>query len=193
MRQRSLREYRTIDLGLFALMLAVSEYVITMAATRWFSGELYTVSVTAAITAIVIMRWGAWAGIHAVLGGIVFCTVSGGTAGQFLIYCIGNLGGLGAVYVRHLVGAERIRKDKLVSMLFGVVTLLLMQLGRAVVAMVLGTDPGSCVGFFTTDTLSGLFAMVIVYIARNLDGVFEDQKIYLIRLQKQKEKEKGGF
>ena len=32
--------------------------------------------------------------------------------------------------------------------------------------------------------------MVVVSLSRNLDGIFEDQKSYLLRLAKQ---EKGGF
>lgn len=192
-RQLTFAEYRGIDLCLFAAMLVFSEFIITTAATRWFPGQPFTVSVTAAICAIVMMRWGFWAGIHAVVGGLVFCMVSGATARQYLVYCVGNLAGLGAIAYLRIVGKERIRKDKLLSMLTGVVTLLLMQLGRAMMALALGSELSTCVGFFTTDALSGLFAMVIIYIVRNLDGIFEDQKLYLIRLQKQNEKEKGGF
>ena len=68
-----------------------------------------------------------------------------------------------------------------------------MQLGRALVAMALGTQLEKCVGFVTTDALSDLFTMVILYIARQLDGVFENQKDYLVRLQAEQRKEKGGF
>ena len=68
-----------------------------------------------------------------------------------------------------------------------------MQLGRAALALLLGTSLTTSVGFFTTDTLSDVFAMVVVSLARRLDGVFEDQKRYLRRLQEQQNKEKGGF
>lgn len=192
-RQLTFREYRNLDLSLFALMLAVSEYVITMAATHWFPGQPFTVSVTGAMCAIVLMRWGVWAGLHAVLGGAVFCFFSGGSAVQFVIYCVGNLGCLGSLLLLRLMDGEQIRKDKLLSICFALATQLLMQAGRALIALIMGTEPASCVGFITTDALSGLFAMVIIYIARQLDGVFENQKLYLIRLQEQQKKEKGGF
>lgn len=184
--QLTFGEYRTLDLGLFAAMLALSEFVIATAAIQWFPGQPFTVSVTAAMCAIVLMRWGAYAAVHAVVGGLVFCAVSGATAQQFLIYCVGNLGGLAALLLLRLAGKEKIRRDVVLSMLFGVVTLLLMQLGRAAVALVLGTQPATCVGFVTTDTLSGVFTMVIMYIVRRLDGVFEDQKSYLLRIREQK-------
>lgn len=192
-RQLTFGEYRRLDLGLFAAMLGFSEYIITMAATRWFPGQPFTVSITAAMTAIVMMRWGIWAALHAALGGAVFCFVSGASGQQYIIYCIGNLLGLGALGYIRLLGSEKIRKDVVLSCLLGVLTLVLMQTGRALAALALGQELGRCVGFYTTDALSGLFAMVIIYIVRNLDGIFENQKSYLIRLQKQNNNVKGGF
>ena len=61
-RQLTLAEYRSLDLTLFAVILAVCEYVITLAAIQWFPGQLYTVSLSAALCAIVLMRWGPWPG-----------------------------------------------------------------------------------------------------------------------------------
>lgn len=192
-RQLTLQEYRSIDLTLFALILAFSEYVITTAANSWFTGELYTVSVTGAVCAIVMMRWGPWAGIHAAVGGVIFCLASHARAEQYIIYSVGNLAGLGAMLLIRRIGSEKLRTDKLLRILFGLCTVLLMQLGRAAAALILGNEPGVCVGFFTTDALSDLFAMVIVYVAGQLDGIFENQKSYLIRLQNQQKKGKGGF
>ena len=77
-------------------------------------------------------------------------------------------------------------------MCFGVGTLLLMQLGRALTALVLGTDFQTCLGFFTTDALSLLFTGLIIWIARRLDGIFENQRHYLLRIHNTEE-EKGGF
>lgn len=184
-RHLTFAEYRNLDLTLFAVMLAFSEFIITTAATRWFVGQPFSVSITAAMCAIVLMRWGPWAAIHGVVGGIVYCAVSGATPQQYLIYCIGNLACLVSLLLLKWLGSEKIRKDMVLSMLFGLFTLLFMQLGRAAVALVLGATVSSCLGFVTTDVLSGVFAMVIVYVVRQLDGVFENQKIYLIRVQKQ--------
>lgn len=192
-RQLTLAEYRNVDLTLFAVILAVCEYVITLAATRWFPGQLYTVSLTAALCAVVLMRWGGWAGLHAVLGGIAFWMASGGTVQQLAIYALGNLACLLVLPLLRGSGKEKIRSDKLFTALFALAVTLAMQLGRAAVALLLGTGLGTCVGFFTTDALSGVFAMVVVSLAGRLDGVFEDQKRYLHRLQEQQKKEKGGF
>lgn len=192
-RQMTLAQYRSVDITLFALLLAVFESIITLAATGWFPGQLYTVSLTPALCAIVLMRWGGWAGLHALLGGGVFALVSGGTLRQLAIYALGNLACLLTLPVLRGTGKERIRSDKLLTLLFALGVCLLMQLGRAAAALAMGTEPGLCTGFFTTDALSALFAMVIVSLARRLDGLFEDQKCYLLRCQRQRDKEKGGF
>ncbi len=195
------RQYRRMDLVMFGAMLAAAEAVIVMAATRWFPAEPYTVSAVAAVTAIVLMRWGPWAAIHAVLGALVFCRVSGGTPQQYLIYIIGNLFSMAALLMfRMKSGKERIREDSFLTVTFAILVQLLMQLGRAVTAAVLLTAGGeasmaatSCLGFFTTDALSVLFTALILWIARRQDGIFEDQKHYLLRIQQAEKEERGDI
>lgn len=191
-RQFSFQQYRAIDLAMFAALLCITETMIVKAATWWFPDQLYTVSVVGAVTAIVLMRWGPWAAIHAVLGGAVFCLASHGSAKQLLIYCAGNLFSLAMLLPLKYLGGERIRLDPFLSVLFGVCTLLLMQLGRALVAFVLGTEFQTCLGFFTTDALSLLFTGLILWVARRLEGIFENQRHYLLRIHNTEE-EKGGF
>ena len=111
-RQLTYRQYRGIDLTLFAVMLCISETLIVKAARFWFPDQLYTVSVVGALTAVVLMRWGGFAAIHALLGGLVFSLVSGGTASQTLIYCVGNLFAMLSLVPRRLLGAERKRKGQ---------------------------------------------------------------------------------
>jgi len=187
-RQLTLQEYRTIDLLLFALMFAVCELIIVRVANgSLFRDQAFTVSLAAAITSIVYMRWGLWGGIHAALAGLLFCFYSGGTSGQYIIYTVGNLFSLPMALVLKKAGPERVRKSGWGSMLFPLGVILLMQGGRAAVALCLGAGSGGVLGFFTTDSLSVLFTLVIVWIARRLDGIYEAQTHYLLRLQ---EKEK---
>ncbi len=189
-RQLTLREYRTIDLLLFALMFAVFEFIIVRAATgSLFRDQAFSVSLAAALTSIVYMRWGAWGALHAALAGALFCLWSGGAPGQYIIYTVGNLFSLPAALVLKKVGAERVRTRAWGSMLFPLAVILLMQGGRAVVALLLGAAPGGVLGFFTTDSLSIIFTLAIVWIAGRLDGVYEDQKHYLLRLQQKQKAE----
>lgn len=189
-RQLTLQEYRTIDLILFALMFAVFEFIIVRVATgRLFWDQAFTVSLAGAITSIVYMRWGLWGGIHAALTGALFCLYSGGTPEQYVIYTVGNLFSLPAALVLKRLGPERVRTGQWGAMLFPLAVILLMQGGRAVTAMALGAAPGAALGFFTTDSLSILFTLVILWVARRLDGIYEDQRHYLLRLQKEKNDE----
>ena len=191
-RQLSFQQYRAIDLALLAALLCITETLIVKAAIWWFPDQLYTVSVVGALTTIVLMRWGPWAGIHAALGGAVYCVASHGSAQQLVIYSVGNLFALAALLPLRLLGGERIRLDPLMSIGFGLLTLLLMQLGRALVALAFGTAFHTCLGFFTTDALSLLFTGLIIWVARRLDGIFENQRHYLLRIHNTEE-EKGGF
>ena len=189
-KQISFRQYRVMDLFLFTALLCGCEALITLGATRWFPGEPYTLSITPAVTAIMMVRWGGLAALPAVLGAGVFCFVSGAALPQYLIYCVGNLASL--LLTRFLCGDgwKRLHENVLLAMLYGLSTALLMQLGRLVLGLVMGGSLRVCVGFVTTDTLSTLFAVLIVWIARRLDGMLEEQKHYLHRVAEEMERER---
>lgn len=189
--QRTVEQYRAIDLSLFALMLIVFETVLVRAATRWFPGEPWSVSVTAAVTAVVMVRWGPWAVIHAVIGGIVFCLVSRGLWQQFIIYCAGNTAVLAVLPLVKKAGWKALRENILLNLLYGFLSLLAMQAGRALVALVLGTSPAAAAGFVTTDVVTYIFTLLIVWIASRLDGVLEDQRHYLARINDPQNRERG--
>ncbi len=182
-KQISFGQYRAIDLAIMAVLLTVTQVLITVASTSWFQWELYVVSPVAVITAIVMMRWGFWAGLHAVLGGIVFAAASGGTAEHFIIYGIGNLLSLLAMLMVKLMGKERIRGSAFWTVSFALLVQLTMLLGRAVVAAICGHSFAECLAFISTDLLSALFTCVILWVSRRVDGLFEDQKHYLLRIQ----------
>lgn len=187
-RQLTLKEYRTIDLILFALMLALFEFIIVrVSASNFFWDQQFTVSLAAAITSIVYMRWGWWGGLHAALAGALYSLYCGGGPAQFATYVLGNLLSLAAVPVLKKLGPQRVREGRLTSLLFPLAVVLLMQAGRCAVALVLGASLGESLAFFMTDSLSVIFTLVIVWIARRLDGVYEDQKHYLLRLQQEQD------
>lgn len=192
-KRRTVKQYRALDLAMFALMLTVAETLAVTAARRWFPNEPYTVSVTPAITAIVMMRWGPWAGLHAALGGVVFCATSGALVRHYAIYGLGNLLSLAALGYVKAATPEGIRESVWKSLALALMVTLLMQLGRALVAVALGSAPVAALGFFTTDVITLLFTLVLIWIARRLDGIFEEQNHYLLRLKRQENEERGGY
>lgn len=188
-RQITFQQYRSIDLTILAVMLAISQFVIYLASSFWFPEQLYVVSPVAAIVALVMMRWNAYAAIHAVLGGVLYALLAGGTARHFLIYGGGNLLSVLAVLMLKGFGKEKVRRDGFLSGAFGLCTQALMWLGRAGLAYLLGFEPAACIGFITTDILSGLFTLAIVWVIRRIEGLFEDQKNYLLRLESERQVE----
>lgn len=188
-RQITFAQYRSIDLAILTGLMAVSEYVIHLAFSTWFAGQVYVVSPVAVITALVMMRWNGYAAIPACLGGLIFSAVGGGTTQHYLIYSVGNLASLLALVLFKAIGKERIRQDAMLSLLFAFCVQAFMLLGRAGLAALLGMPQSDCLGFITADVLSILFTMVIVWICRRIDGLFEDQKYYLLRIDRERQVE----
>lgn len=193
-KQLTLQQYRNIDLALFAVMLAIFEFLIVRFATGSFYG---TVSLAAALTTIVYMRWGWWGGIHAALAGALFCvyysavaaTAQGVEPRDYLIYIVGNLFSLLAVPALLKLGKERVRQSVFWSLGFSLAVILLMQGGRMLMALTVGKNAEGLIrSYFLYDSLSILFTLVVTWIVRRLDGVFEDQKHYLLRLQEERER-----
>ncbi len=185
--QLSYQQYRTIDLTLFAVMAAVFEFIIVkVSRSQFFGYQAISVSLAGALTSIMYMRWGLWGGLHCALLGFLYCAYSGATANQYIIYICGNLCSLPAALVLHKLGYERVRKSHW-GMLFPLAVIVLMLCGRAAVAMLLGSSPAVAVMFISTDSLSILFTLVIVWIAKRLDGIYENQRHYLLRVHSEDE------
>lgn len=189
--RKTVRQYRVIDLSLFCLILIFFENLLVKAASTWFPGEPWSVSVTAAVTAIVMIRWGPWAAIHAFLGGAVYALASGGSGQQLAVYALGNLACLAVLPLVRRWGWEKIRENSWANFLYSFLVLLSMQAGRGIIAMLLGSRLLVALGFITTDVISYVFTMMIVWIVSKLDGMLEDQKHYLARVNDPRNQEGG--
>ena len=191
-KRRSQKQYKAIDLSLFAVMLAVFESLIVTASIRWFPAEAWTVSLVPAVTAIVMVRWGPWCAVHAVLGGIVTVLGLKGSGLQFLIYGAGNLAVLAVWPLLKWWGWEKLHENVLLNFLYAALSVLSMQLGRALVALVTGTPVNGLLLFITTDSITYIFTLVILWITARLDGILEEQTHYLARIN-DPEREKEGY
>ena len=185
--------YRAIDLTLFALLLVLFESVIILASTRWFPGEPWTVSLTPALTAIVLIRWGPWGAVHAVLGGLVLCVLSGAAPFQYGIYLAGNLFALSALLLLPLFGGkDAITRGGLKACLWGLTVALLMQCGRALISLCFGQPLSAAAGFITTESVTDLFTALLLWIARRPDGLLADQLTYLSRLREEENQRRNS-
>ena len=192
--QRTLGQYRAIDLGICAVLLAAFEFLLSRAGTAWFRQEAYVVSLTPLITAVVMMRWGPWGAIHAALGGALFVLFYGGRGAEwqlYAVYGIGNLAGLAGLILLRKPGRESVRRSAWLTLGYGALVLLAMQTGRMLVALLFGMRQGLA-GYYLTEVVTMLFTLVALWIVRRLDGMFEYQPDYLRRVRQESVSEEEG-
>lgn len=189
----SFKQYRSIDLILFVIMYGVCEYLTIKAATVWFD-EPYSISIMLPMLAIVMMRWDKYSIIHAVVYALLFVFFQSGSITQYFIYLIGNLG-----FMLLLLYVKKVTKEKIRATFFGSISylligFLLMEVFRGLASMLLaGKDAGVIFTFIMTDMLSLVFAILVIIIVRRIDGLFIDQKQYLLELNSQEERIDGGW
>ncbi len=174
-----------------SILLIISEAITTVATNTWFAAQPVAISTTLTFICIFMMRWSAYAAIPAVLGGVVFCIASGASAQQMLIYAVGNLLTLLALLWFKRWKKDDIRLGNFKLIFFTVSVYLLMQLGRWLVSLIFSGNIWNLVGYIASDIISLLFAVVIMFILQKVDGMIEDQKAYLFRLERQRKEEQA--
>lgn len=193
------KQYRAIDLTILSVLLAVSEAIATLAATRWFPDQLFSVSTTLTVVCIAMMRWDGYAVIHAVLGGAVYCMAMGADAMSFAVYCAGNCGALIALLLFKFIGKKRVAEKYCFTMLYVMAAYGGMEFGRWAMMLIVPDAAKGITYSGATDLLFGLmlrevitllFALIACFIARKADGLFEDQRQYLLRVQEAQRKER---
>ncbi|MBP1562449.1 MAG: hypothetical protein J6C38_01880 [Oscillospiraceae bacterium] len=183
MNNLSLKQYKAIDLALLAVILAVFEAITSLAASKWFPLQLFSLSPTIMVVCIVMMRWGGWAAIHAVVGGLAFCIATGAAPEQYAIYCVGNCAALLALFFFKKYGKERVRSSALITAGYALTAFCGTMVGRWAISLFFGGELTAIVDFFIADSLTLVFTVLVVLIARKPDGLFEDQKAYLVRTE----------
>lgn len=194
MNQITFQQYRSIDLTLILILTVVFEAIATVASNRWFAAQPVAMSITLMLVCMTMMRWGSRAAMIAIAGGITFCVISGATIEQYLIYGIGNLFSLLALALIKIYGKEKIRTSVPRLLFFVLVAYLGMALGRWGLSLLFGGDLMVLVVYLTTDIMSLLLAEIILLLLRKTDGMLEDQKAYLLRVDRErKEKQEESF
>lgn len=180
------KQYRGMDIMIFAVLTAVFECIATLATSRWFAGQPVAISITLALILITMHRWGAYSAVIAVAGGIAFCLTSGASIEHYLIYALGNCFALTALVYFKLFGKEEVKGSFLKTLLFASTSYVSVVLGRWLISLIFGAGFRELVGFLTSDVITLLFAVAILYSCKGVDGLIEDQKQYVIRVNKEK-------
>ena len=183
----SFRQYKYTDLFFFALVLGLSELLVFCAFRLWFRNTVdkYYVNFMLAIVLTVIMRWGWIGGIYAVVDGIVQCAIQGAGWQAYLSYIIGNACVMAVLLLTKFVGKERLRSRWYLTLVYILAGWVAINFGITCMNAIFGENFVSALavnfgfGVYGAFPLAG--SVVAVLIMRRLDGMFEDQKHYLIR------------
>ncbi|MGN0806461.1 MAG: hypothetical protein ACI4MC_05420 [Candidatus Coproplasma sp.] len=160
-------------------------------AMMWFPTQAtFTLSFMVPIVVVLMMRWGWPSVFYALASGLIYCLLNGGTGRQFATYMIGNAFIAFMLIPRYLIGADKISSKWWASALFTIGGWICVYLGRAIVSAiglaispVEGANAGAgFVAFALYDIMSPIIGALIVIVLRRFDGMFEDQKSFLGRL-----------
>lgn len=182
------KQYRSADLTIFAFLSVVFEALVTLGATKWFPGQFYSITIVYTMFVLVLMRWGAPAGLIAFLCGATYCIALDASLPMFVIVCGGNLFGLFALFMHKLVGKQKIRDSAGWSILYVIVCFACITVGRLLISLFFELQ-GEVVMYTLYDLLSVVFAVVVVLLCRKQNGLFEDQKHYLLRVDAEQKAE----
>ena len=186
MNQITFKQYRTIDVIILVALTIFFEAITTMATIKWFALQPVALSIGLAMVCVAMLRWGWQAAFLAFASGFAFCALSGATGEQFLIYCIGNIGALLGMVWFKAFGKEGVRGSKAKLLLFGTTGYVGMVIGRSILSIILGDSWGAFVTYATTDIMTPVYAVLVLLLFRKTDGMLEDQKAYLLRLDRER-------
>lgn len=192
MNQITFKQYRNIDITIFCVLTAIFETIATLATNRWFVFQAMSVTITLTMTCIVMMRWGNECVLPSLIGALVYCLTLNGSVKQFVTYCGGSIFCLIAVPILKKIGKESIRLDFVKRSAFVILVYLLTITGRWAFSLIFEQSFKSFLIFLTTDILSLLFAIVVLSLLKGVEGMIEDQKHYLLRLDKERQKEQSA-
>lgn len=187
-RSISLREYRLLDLFIFTLVIVGFNLLAHYAPVLFPDGALFTFTLTLPIILLVMIRWGWQSVFIAVIDGAIYCLLNNFDWQIYLMLILGNCFSMLLLLLVKIMDKQKITGKIYFSVLFVVLGWLLIVLGRAVVAEIVGIGFVNCILSFygLPDLLSLAVAVILILVFRRLDGMFEDQKHYLIRKDKER-------
>ena len=188
----SFRQYKYTDLFFFALVLGLSELLVFCAFRLWFKNTVdkFYINFMLAIALTVIMRWGWVGGLYAVVDGILLCAIEGGSWQSYLTYIIGTACILSVLLLTKFVGKEKIRGKWYLSLAYIAVGWVSVNLGITCMSAIFGENFLSALltsfGMGVYGGLAFAGAIAVIMVLRRMNGMFEDQKHYLIRQDKER-------
>lgn len=191
--QRNLtyNQYRMADVTLMTVVCCVFEALVTLAAVKWFPEQPYSVSLVYAFIALVSMRWGGYSAITATLGGLAHCIAAGDNTKGFVVILVGNLCCFLVLILHKAIGKQKIRNSIFLTIVYVALIFLFVSAGRFAMQLCFAVQPLDALRAVLYDVLSLVFSLVIILICRKQNGMFEDQKTYLLRVEEERKKQRS--
>lgn len=196
LRSISIKQYRFTDLFLIAVILVAFDLIVFFAQKVFAADASFVFTLTLPITLLVMMRWG-WPSVFFAVGDGVLLSLLYHTYDwqSYCSYAVGNAFLMLLLVATALVGKKTIAKKWTFSALFVIVGWALMNFGITATEAVLGLDFLAMLslnfGLNGTGLMSLAAGLIVILIMRRFDGMFEDQRAYLKRLEEERdEKEK---
>lgn len=189
----SIKQYRLGDLFVFTLIAAIAELVCYYS-RFWFPGAAYyTLNLMLPVITLVMVRWG-WPGIIlAVAEGALGCAIRGSGWESYIIFMVSNAAIAIELLVLKLIGAERLQKRWYWAFLVVLSGWVAVNFTRTCIYAAFYGDflvsLATWFGLFEGGLLALVMGELIILICRRLDGMFENQKRYLLRLKKERDEE----
>ena len=112
----------------------------------------------------------------------------------YLIYLIGNLGFMLNLLLLKKMGKDKIRNSFFNSLIYLLSGYILMEGFRGIASILIaGSDAAIIRQFIFSDMLSLVFAILVIIVVRKQEGLFADQKEYLIEVNSKKDEIDGGW
>lgn len=183
--QITLKQYRVIDITIFAIVLCLFEF-LSVFILNIDEYPYFSLSISLPIILICMMRWNHRCFILPILSGVVFClTIGNATVENYVIYSVGNLFILFNL-IWFKLPKEKITQSSLLTILYTVSGYVLMCLGRSVVSIFFDKNfLDVFIAFLGTGFINLVLASFIVLIARIQPGMFKDQITYLKEVQEE--------
>lgn len=183
------KQYRTADIIIFLVIYLAIEALLASLSVK-FTNVNFSFTLCYAVAAIMIMRWGAFSTIHLFLGGALYAAILGGSIESVIGYAVGNLFALIVLLLFKILPKKKITENFSYSLIYLIAVYVLICLGRAILLSIM--NGALFVNLFidmsATEAFSLTITIVIIIVARRQDGVFEDQKEYLSRTEKERKR-----
>lgn len=192
----SLRQYRLTDLFLFGVILVIYDALAYLALQKFMGAlGLFMFTMTVPITVMVMMRWGWPSVFFAVADGALYNffigLLNGGASWKsYVCLCVGNAAMMLMLIPLKLIGKQKVAEKWYFSALFVIFAWILDVVGISAMEAAFGNYFVYCflnnAGINPTGLLALTVGLLVIMVFRKFDGMFEDQKHYLLRLDKER-------